>query len=66
MVLDFVKSQEGVIEIADLIKYAYPDGLDEAQYKKASTSFSSVLGTQAKKGVLERTVPGKYMWKGKK
>lgn len=63
MVLDFVKKQEGVISVIDLIKYAYPKGLmTEAEVKKASSSFSSVLINQTKKGILERTVPGKYMW----
>jgi hypothetical protein len=63
MVLDFVIEKEGVIEVSDVIKYAYPDGLEPAQRKKAASSFSSVLGLQAKKGKLERTVPGKYLWK---
>ncbi|NJL52751.1 MAG: hypothetical protein HC930_12040 [Hydrococcus sp. SU_1_0] len=63
MVLDFVKKQEGVISVIDLIKYAYPKGLKtEAETKKVSSSFSSVLINQTKKGILERTVPGKYMW----
>jgi hypothetical protein len=62
MVLDFVKKQEGVISVLDLIQYAYPEGLKtEAEMKKASSSFSSVLINQTKKGILERTVPGKYM-----
>jgi hypothetical protein len=65
MVLDFVITQEGVIEVSDVIKYAYPDGLEPAQHKKAASSFSSVLGLQTKKGNLERTVPGKYLWKKK-
>ncbi|MEN9565351.1 MAG: hypothetical protein RLZZ69_547, partial [Cyanobacteriota bacterium] len=44
-------------------QYAYPEGLKtEAEMKKASSSFSSVLINQTKKGILERTVPGKYMW----
>jgi hypothetical protein len=63
MVLDFVKKQEGVISVIDLINYAYPKGLKtEAETKKVSSSFSSVLINQTKKGILERTVPGKYMW----
>jgi hypothetical protein len=63
MVLDFVKKQEGVISVINLIKYAYPKGLKtEAETKKVSSSFSSVLINQTKKGILERTVPGKYMW----
>jgi chromosome segregation ATPase len=63
MVLDFVKKQEGVISVIDLIKYAYPKGLKtEAEIKKVSSSLSSVLINQTKKGILERTVPGKYMW----
>ena len=66
MVLDFVKKQEGVISVIDLIKYAYPEGLKtEAEAKKVSSSFSSVLINQTKKGRLERTVPGKYMWSTK-
>ena len=65
LVLDFVQKQEGVIAVADIIKYVYPHGLNEAQYKKVSSSFSSVLVNQAKKKVLERTVPGKYRWLGK-
>jgi hypothetical protein len=66
MVLDFVKEQEGVISVIDLIKYAYPKGLKtEAETKKVSSSFSSVLINQTKKGILERTVPGKYMWSTK-
>ena len=67
MVLDFVKKQEGVISVIDLIRYAYPKGLKtEAEMKKASSSFSSVLINQTKRGILERTVPGKYMWAKKK
>jgi hypothetical protein len=66
MIIDLMSKQPGVIEVADVIKYVYPNGLDEAQYKKASSSFSSVLGIQSKKGVLERTVPGKYRWTGQK
>ncbi len=67
MILDFVKSRDGVIEVSDIMKYAYPNqDLDQAQYKKASRSFSTVLSEQSKKGVLERTVPGKYMWRGKR
>jgi hypothetical protein len=67
MVLDFVKKQEGVISVIDLIKYAYPKGLKtKAEIKKVSSSFSSVLINQTKKGILERTVPGKYMWAKKK
>jgi hypothetical protein len=66
MIIDFMSKQPGVIEVADVIKYVYPDGLDEAQYKKVSSSFSSVLGIQSKKGFLERTVPGKYRWIGQK
>jgi hypothetical protein len=63
MVLDFVKKQEGVISVINLINYAYPKGLKtEAETKKVSSSFSSVLINQTKKGILERTVPGKYMW----
>ena len=65
LVLDFVQKQEGVIAVSDVIKYVYPDGLNEAQYKRASSSFSSVLGNQTKKKVLERTVPGKYRWLNK-
>jgi hypothetical protein len=63
MVLDFVIEKEGVIEVSDVIKYAYPDGLESAQRKKVARSFSNALGLQAKKGKLERTVPGKYLWK---
>jgi hypothetical protein len=67
MVLDFVKKQEGVISVLDLIQYAYPEGLKTgAEMKKASSSFSSVLINQTKRGILERTVPGKYMWAKKK
>jgi hypothetical protein len=67
MVLDFVKKQEGVISVLDLIQYAYPEGLKTgAEMKKASSSFSSVLINQTKRGILERTVPGKYMWANKK
>jgi hypothetical protein len=63
MVLDFVKKQEGVISVINLIEYAYPKGIKtEAEIKKVSSSFSSVLINQTKKGILERTVPGKYMW----
>jgi hypothetical protein len=63
MILDFVKKQEGVISVINLIEYAYPKGLKtEAETKKVSSSFSSVLINQTKKGILERTVPGKYMW----
>jgi hypothetical protein len=63
MVLDFVKKQEGVISVIDLIEYAYPKGLKtEAETRKVSSSFGSVLINQTKKGILERTVPGKYMW----
>jgi hypothetical protein len=66
MVLDFVKKQEGVISVIDIIQYAYPEGLKtEAETKKVSSSFSSVLINQTKKGILERTVPGKYMWSTK-
>ena len=51
----------------DLIQYAYPEGLKTgAEMKKASSSFSSVLINQTKRGILERTVPGKYMWAKKK
>lgn len=61
-VLDFVKKQEGVIGSPDVLAHFYPDGLNQALQKKALSSFSSVLSLQSKKGVLERTVPGKYMW----
>ncbi len=64
-VLDFVKKQEGVISSPDVVAYFYPDGLSQTQQKKVSKSFSSVLSLQFRKGILERTVPGKYMWNNK-
>ena len=62
-VLDFVKKQEGVISSPDVVAHFYPDGLDQTQQNKVAKSFSSVLSLQFRKGILERTVPGKYMWK---
>jgi hypothetical protein len=64
-VLDFVKKQEGVISSPDVVAHFYPDGLNQTQQKKVAKSFSSVLSLQSKKGILERTVPGKYMWNNK-
>lgn len=64
-VLDFVKKQEGVISSPDVVAYFYPDGLDQTQQNKVAKSFSSVLSLQFRKGILERTVPGKYMWNNK-
>ena len=65
MVLDFAPKQDGVISVTDIIKYVYPKGLNEANHKKAFSSFSSVLSLYTRKGVFERTVPGKYLWIGK-
>ena len=62
MVLDYMQRQEGVVETGEIINYCYPDGLSEPQRKKVYSSFSSVLITGMKKGVFERTVPGKYRW----
>ncbi|WP_319421097.1 hypothetical protein [Pleurocapsa sp. FMAR1] len=64
-VLDFVKKQDGVISSPDIVAYFYPDGLDQTQQNKVAKSFSSVLSLQFRKGILERTVPGKYMWNNK-
>lgn len=64
-VLSFSQKQEGVIGVGDLIEHFYGDTLKDAELKKASNSFSSVLSAQAKKRVLERTVPGKYLYKSK-
>ena len=64
-VLDFVKKQEGVISSPDVVAHFYPDGLNQTQQKKVAKSFSSVLSLQFRKGILERTVPGKYIWKNK-
>ena len=64
-VLDFVKKQEGVISSPEVVAHFYPDGLNQTQQKKVAKSFSSVLSLQFRKGILERTVPGKYIWKNK-
>ena len=65
MVLDFVQKQEGVVDVSQIIKYVYPQGLSKEERKKAVSSFSSVLSLGKKKGILGRTVPGKYLWTGK-
>lgn len=65
MVLDFVQKKDGVIDVSQIIKYVYPKGLSKENRKKAFSSFSSVLSLSMKKGILERTVPGKYRWIGK-
>lgn len=66
MVLDFVKKKKGaVVDVSQIIEYAYPKGLSGANRKKASSSFSKVLSLSIKKGIVERTVPGKYRWIGK-
>ena len=66
-VLDFVSSQEGVVSVREIVKHFYPDGLPEGtDSKKVSNSFSSILSVQVKRQVLERTVPGKYLYVGKK
>lgn len=63
MVLDFVQKEKGaVVEVSQIIKYVYPKGLSKEERKKALSSFSSVLSLSMKKGILERTVPGKYRW----
>jgi len=63
MVLDFVQKKKGaVVGVSEIIKYAYPKGLSEEEQKRAYNSFSKVLSTSMKKGILERTVPGKYRW----
>jgi len=66
MVLDFVQKKKGaVVEVSQIIKYIYPKGLSKEERKKAFSSFSSVLSLSMKRGILERTVPGKYRWIGK-
>lgn len=62
-VLDFVKGQESVVSAGDMIQHFYPDGLAEEERKKAYNSFSSALSNGVKKGIYEKTVPGKYRYK---
>lgn len=67
MVLDFVqKKKGGVVGVSEIIEYVYPKGgLSESEKKRAYNSFSKALSESMKKGILERTVPGKYRWIGK-
>lgn len=62
-VLDFVRGQESVVSAGDIVQHFYPDGLVEKERKKAYTSFSNVLSAGVKKGIYEKTVPGKYRYK---
>lgn len=66
MVLEFVEKKKGaVVEISQIIKYVYPKGLSKEERTKVLNSFSKVLSLSMKKGIVERTVPGKYRWRGK-
>ena len=61
-VLDLVKGQESVISAGDIVQHFYPDGLVGKERKKAYTSFSNALSAGVKKGIYEKTVPGKYRY----
>ena len=60
MVWDYVQKQEGVVEVTDIMKYAYPNGLSQPWRRKVYNSFNYALGRGCKKGLLQRSEPGKY------
>ena len=62
MVWDYVQKQEGVVEVTDIMKYAYPNGLSQPWRRKVYNSFNYALSRGCKKGLIQRRKPGKYRW----